>query len=241
MDFIDLHCHYLPAVDDGVRSLEESIKLLKALKSIGYKKVVCTPHIRTGMFDNNPTTLRAAFERFVAETELVDGLPELGLAAEHYYDDVFWEMFLEDKLLRYPGDKAALVEFNPARPPLNVENQFFKMKVHGLSPVLAHPERYEQSQHDLGWLERYTELGVLLQLDLMSLVGKYGRHAKHAAKKLLDGGLYTIACSDCHRPEHVPFVKEAIEHLISQVGEKPAFKLLSEGPKRVLDDAGEAG
>ena len=233
--YIDLHCHYLPGIDDGVRSLGEGIELCQGLKSIGYERVVATPHIRTRMFENEKQSLIGHAQAFKEATTQIEGMPLLGLGAEHYFDDVFWRLFTEGNAVPYPGEHAMLVEFPTEILPMGVDKWFFHMQTRGIKPVLAHPERYRPFFKHSKALKPLVNAGALPLLDLMSLVGKYGEQPQETAERMLEEGLYYAACSDSHRPTHVPFVKEAIERLHELVGEVRAKALLSVNPAKILD------
>ncbi|MCS6858514.1 MAG: protein tyrosine phosphatase, partial [Sandaracinaceae bacterium] len=88
--YVDLHCHYVPGIDDGVRNEEESLALLKGLRLIGYTEVVATPHMRPGMFDNTKEKIESAFEGIAIKLE-GEEIPRLSLGAEHFFDEVFLE------------------------------------------------------------------------------------------------------------------------------------------------------
>jgi protein-tyrosine phosphatase len=235
--YVDLHCHYLPAIDDGVRTLEEGRALLGGLGKLGYRKVIATPHIRTAMFDNRKPGLERAFRELNAELANERELPETGLGAEHYCDDVFWQLFLDGESVPYPGGKAALVELHYEIWPTRIEERFFEMQVRGVRPVLAHPERYAALFRKTDPLDPLIEVGTVALLDLMSLVGRYGRASQRAAERMLDEGVYYAACSDAHRPSDVEHVAEAIERLARLVGDDEVEELLGENPRRIL--AGE--
>jgi len=222
-------------VDDGVRSLEEGVRLVQRLASIGYERVVATPHIRTAMFPNRKPALQEAFDEFVEITRDVPGMPTLGLGAEHFFDDVFWELFMTEQAIPYPGGHAALVEFSSQSLPLRVDDFFFEMQLKGVRPVVAHPERYRPLFRRSELLEPLVHGGALPLLDLMSLVGKYGRRPKRAAERMLSEGIYFAACSDCHRPSDVDHVEAAIGRLKKLVGPEHATELLSERPRRILE------
>lgn len=235
MGYIDLHCHYIPGVDDGVRTVEESVLLCTGLARIGFERVVATPHIRTAMFENRKPGLMAAFEQLQQTIAGTPNLPELGLASEHYCDDVFFELFNAGNAMPYPGGFAALVEMPPDQFPLNVEKRLFTMNVRGVRPVLAHPERYTPLFHDTDAIERMLDMGVLPQLDVMALVGKYGRAPKKAAERMLKEDVYFLACTDCHRPADVEVAQDAIKVLKKLVGAERAEELLSENPRSILE------
>ncbi len=237
MNFVDLHCHYLPGIDDGVSSFDDGIALLRELHAVGFDTVIATPHIRTAMFDNRRPELQAAFAEFAQRAEPRGGLPELGLAAEHFFDDVFWGLFEEGRALPYDGDKAMLVELPQRQIPLRLEHYFFQMRVRGVLPVLAHPERYRPFFKRSDELDALVSVGAAPLLDLMALIGKYGRAPRKAAQRMLAEGLYVAACSDAHRPADASKVAKAIGILRKRVGDDEAERLLSTNPRRIL--AGE--
>ncbi len=234
-DFVDLHCHYLPGVDDGVRTLDEGLALLRGLGSIGYETVVATPHIRTAMFDNRKPVLERAFAELTATSAGLPGLPRVGLSAEHYCDDVFWQLFTRGEAMPYPGGKAALVELHYENWPIRLEERFFEMQVRGVRPVLAHPERYAALFRTTDPLDPMLEVGTVALLDVMSLVGRYGRASQRAAERMLEEGVYYAACSDAHRPTDVPVVAQAIDRLRALVGDEETRELLADNPRRILD------
>ena len=144
-------------------------------------------------------------------------------------------VFLKRLLKPISGGKAALVEFPPDTIPYGVQDRFFEMNVAGIRPVLAHPERYFASFRKTRQLQPLLDIGTLFLLDLMSLVGRYGRQSKRAAERMLKEGAYYAACTDCHRPEHVELAREAIERLKSLVGGEEAEHMLSTRPQSILD------
>lgn len=234
MSYVDLHCHYLPGIDDGVRTMDEGLALLSGLRAIGFATVIATPHIRTAMFDNRRPGLERAFRELCDIGAGLPGLPETGLGAEHYCDDVFWQLFLSDQAMPYPGGEAALVELHYEIWPVRLEARFFEMQVRGVRPVLAHPERYAALFEQTDPLDPMLAVGTVALLDLMSLVGRYGRASRRAAERMLEEGVYYAACSDAHRPSDVELVAQAIERLRELVGAEEAEELLSENPRRIL-------
>ncbi|MET0386253.1 MAG: CpsB/CapC family capsule biosynthesis tyrosine phosphatase [Polyangiales bacterium] len=231
----DLHCHYLPGVDDGVASLAEGQALCRGLSELGYGTVVATPHMRPGMFDNNKPQLAAAFTEFAAASAHDPSLPELGLAAEHFYGDVFLTRLERGEALPYPGGHAALVELAPERWPLGVAEQFFRMQVRGVRPVIAHPERYMPVWKDTETLTTLVDRGAVALLDVMALVSKYGKKPQRCAEQLLDADVYFAACTDSHHETDLEHVERGIERLSRLVGAERAETLLADHPRRILD------
>ncbi len=239
MGFTDLHCHPLPGIDDGVRSADDGAALLVALKRAGFDTVVATPHVRTGVWDNRVHTRDAARTALGPALDAAqargEALPELLLAGEHMFDDVLRELLLKGEALTYPGGGAALVEFQYEDIPLRVELQLWRMQRSGVRPVLAHPERYAPVQRSLDRFEELVGAGCWPLLDLMSLVGAYGRRAQECAERILAANGYVAACTDAHKPADVPVVLESIAALRRRVGDAGVQRLLIDGPTRVLN------
>jgi protein-tyrosine phosphatase len=233
--WVDLHCHYLPGIDDGVRTADEGIRVLAGLRDLGWSTVVATPHIRTAMFENRAPGLRRAFDEMKDIASGAERMPALALSAEHYCDDVFWDLFVRGEALPYPGGRAALIEFHYDAWPRNVERRLFEMQVRGVRPVIAHPERYAALFRETEPLDPLLDVGALTLLDVMSLVGKYGERPRRAAERLLEEGAYDAACTDTHRPDDVAIVERAVERLRALVGAEETELLLGSHPRAILD------
>jgi protein-tyrosine phosphatase len=233
--FVDLHSHWVAAIDDGARTFAESAALLGALHRAGFSTVVATPHMRPGMFDNTRASLTAAFDATRAALAGKPGLPATLLSSEHFFDDIVFQRLMEDDALPYPGGHAVLVEFPSRSFPTRVAHRFFDLRRHRLRPVLAHPERYEPVWDDLTVLDPLVDGGALLLLDVAALAGKYGRAPRRAAEELLEEGYYYAACSDAHAERDVAEVEKGIRALFDRMGKDEATFLLAEGPQSILD------
>ncbi|AUX24871.1 protein-tyrosine phosphatase [Sorangium cellulosum] len=238
--FIDLHSHWVAGIDDGARTVEESLALLTALRAAGFDTVVATPHMRPGMFDNTQQSLRAAYDATCAALAGARDLPAVALSSEHFFDDIVFQRLLAGDALPYPGGRAALVEFPNRSFPLRAAERLFDLSRRRLRPVLAHPERYEPVFADPTSLDPLLDAGAVLLLDVAALAGKYGRTPRRAAERLLDEGYYYAACSDAHAARDVADVRAGIEALFARVGEEEARFLLIDGPRAILEGRVEA-
>jgi protein-tyrosine phosphatase len=232
--FIDLHCHWVAGIDDGAKTVADSVDMLKALADIGYRQVVATPHMRTGMFDNARTDLEQAYASTMREVGRHEGLPAGGLSSEHHLDDLVFRALIAGDGLPYPGGKAALIEFPNDRFPLRHRDRLFELRVRQIRPVLAHPERYRPVWEDIGVLDTILDGGTVLLLDVAALDGKYGRQPKRTAIELLEAGYYYAACSDAHSARDAKSVAKGIKKLRRLMGDEEAEFLLAEGPQRIL-------
>ncbi len=238
--YVDLHSHYVPQVDDGVRSVEDGLRLLQRLGEAGFETVVATPHMRPGMFDNDRARLETAFAGFEAAiAPHAAKLPARALASEHWFDDVTFARLLSGAGLPYPGGRAVLVEMNPSAFPVRLPERLADLRRHGLVPIVAHPERYQPVWSDRDAVDALLDVGAALLLDVCALVGKYGSQPQRVAEKLLEEDAYEAACSDAHRPADVDDVVRSIARLEKLVGREETVRLLDLGPRRIL--AGEAG
>lgn len=235
--FVDLHCHWVAAIDDGARTLDESSALLTGLAGVGFGHVVATPHMRPGMFDNDAPRIVAAFESTRAQLGEAT-LPELSLGCEHYFDSVVLERIEGGSALPYaasPGPRRAiLVEFSDLEPLAIVERFVFRLGALGYLPVIAHPERYPAVWTDPARAERLGQLGAALLLDIAALEGKYGQRSRTAAEWLLDHELYDAACSDSHRPSDIEVVGRAMDLVQRRYGSSELDFLLDSGPRAIL-------
>jgi len=242
--FVDLHCHWVAAIDDGARTIEEGVAMLRGLHQAGFDAVVATPHMRPGMFDNDRASIERAFAAMKPALSAEGALPSIHLGSEHFFDDVVYGRLLSGDALPYPSldggvsppaaRRAVLIEFGPTAFPLRVQHRLFDLRRAGLVPVLAHPERYEPVWRDDACLDAVLDAGAHLLLDLCTLVGKYGRAPQRAAEKLLEEDAYEAACSDAHKPRDVEIVAQSIERLERLVGEAEARRLLADGPRSIL-------
>jgi protein-tyrosine phosphatase len=232
--FLDLHCHWIAGIDDGAPSEAEGIAMLESLGAAGFDRVMATPHMRIGMFDNDKPALVAAFERMAPALARGGALPEVGLACEHYFDDVVYRRLRSGEALPYPGERAVLLEFYGVDFPPVVTERLFDLRRAGLLPVIAHPERYRYLWDRPQALEKLVDTGVAALLDVAALVGKYGREPQRAAEALLDRGLYHAACSDAHRAADVEQVARGIGRVRELYGDDEVDFLFREGPEQIL-------
>ena len=191
--FTDWHCHLLPGVDDGVQTMEETLRILSLYEELGVTEVWLTPHIMEDM----PNTTASLKARFKALEAAYQGNIGLHLASENMLDKLFEERLEQNDLLPLgKGGKHLLVETSYFNPPMGLNNILLRIKSKGYVPVLAHPERYVYM--DENNYRALKDMNVLFQLNLFSLVGAYGTGIRKKAGWLMKNGFYDLAGSDTH-------------------------------------------
>lgn len=228
----DLHCHLLFGVDDGPKTLDESLALARVLVDAGFEVVTPSPHHGPDF-----ATKEAALAR---QAELQGALDAegIGLRLEPSAENVLGEDFIRG--LGTPAERLigkgpyALVEAPFMAPCPALEETIFRIKLARVTPVLAHPERCLEFEKE-GRAARAVALGASLQLDLGSLVGRYGPAARRLARRFLDEGLYAVAATDLHSAVRAEgWLERALRELRGCAGAEGFDRLLRVNPRRVL-------
>lgn len=206
---VDMHSHLIPAVDDGVKSLEESLKILAEFERLGYKKVITTPHISESYYPNKSHVLKDSFGKLKASLENSDLCVQIELGAEYMIDEYFLEEILKKEELLSWSDHL-LVESSFVNYPMILDETMFEIQQKGLIPVYAHPERYPYFHEDWEKLQELKNRGIQLQINAGSLVGHYGPAAKKMAQSLLKMGFVDFIGSDTHRIDHIKNLEKAL-------------------------------
>lgn len=232
--YVDLHSHYLPALDDGATDISMSVQMIRAVSSLGFSELYATPHQRAGMFMPAREAIDGAFRRVNDELAAGGAAPRLGLAAENFWDDVFHGRLRGKAVPAYGGQGAAfLFEVNPQLMPPAMENELFQIRTAGYLPVMAHPERYVAVQRDPALAERLGRHAVML-IDLGALNGAHGKMEMKTARRLVLDGLAHAGATDIHRPEDQTAVAAGMAWIRKQRGAGVLEQMLDENPRRLL-------
>jgi len=207
---VDMHSHLLPGIDDGLQEVEQSVEFIRQLQQLGYRKLICTPHILSDLYPNSPETIlpKLALVQKAVKDAGIDIIVEA--AAEYMIDHDFATLVAASKkedLLTISG-KYILVEMSYLSPSPNVDQVVFDLRMLGLTPILAHPERYNYYHNNFSQYERFKDLGCKLQVNLLSLSGVYGPHVKKTAEKLFQTELVDLAGTDMHHERHLTMLQD---------------------------------
>jgi protein-tyrosine phosphatase len=208
---VDLHMHVLPGIDDGVQNMQDSLALIDAHYKAGIRKIIATPHIRIDFFKNTQESIHNAWLQLTEVTK--EQYPDLIIqyAAEYFADDYFLTLIEKREILTL-SENYVLVETSLRHDQVYFQDILKEMILQGYQPVIAHPERY-QAWHVKP--ERYAEiyeLGVIFQVNLLSLGGAYGPTEQITAERLIQQGWIGALGSDLHRVSQYKYIKDAIEN-----------------------------
>jgi tyrosine-protein phosphatase YwqE len=205
---VDVHSHFIPGIDDGAKTMEDSLTLIKAMADFGYRKVITTPHVMSDFFRNSPETILGGLDRVRTALKENGYSIEIDAAAEYYYDYELESKIGKESLLTF-GDRYLLFEVSYVNAPDNLDQLIFNLQSNGYQPVLAHPERYPFWFRDFSTFEKLKDKGVLFQLNINSLTGYYSPATKKVAEQMIDKGWYEFAGTDCHHAGHVALLHKA--------------------------------
>jgi len=199
----DVHSHLLPGLDDGAGTMEDTISMISAFKEAGFRKLVTTPHVIHGSYDNTPAVVKAKLKEVKSELEARNIDIQLEAAAEYMFDENFVRWVHEgDELLTFGTNNYILFETTFTAEPLQMRETIVTLQRKELFPVFAHPDRYQYLHNDWNKVKKIYETGVLFQINVMSLTGYYGKAHQALAEKLIDNEMVHFLGSDCHRMKH---------------------------------------
>lgn len=256
---IDLHSHILPNLDDGPRTMEDSIQMCRISYHDGIRAIVATPHILPGIYKNDRSTiltklheLNNALMKFGVQssgfrvknldpmTQLPnDSITELEIlpgADVHFSSDILQRLEKKEIVTVNDRGRYLMVEFAFQGIPYQAEEVLFQLLTKGIIPIISHPERnMEIGQRP----QRYYEMirmGCLGQVTAMSLTGEFGPGVRRIAQKLLTNRLIHIIASDAHSPDgRPPVLSAAMKAAEKIVGKEEARKMVTDYPQAVID------
>lgn len=223
---VDIHSHLLPGIDDGAPTIDHSIGMIRKFHELGYQKLIFTPHVMSGVYDNTTAIIREKLEEVRATVQAMGIEMELEASAEYYFDETLFDRIRDKDLLPFNGNHI-LFELSFRTEPQQLDELIFQLSSSGYQPIIAHFERYAYYHGSTEVARSLKERGCMIQVNLNSFTGHYGPEVKKQALRLLQDGLIDIAGSDCHRIEHL----QLLQHHLHQ----DAFHALLEAPLKNID------
>jgi len=226
---IDLHTHIIPNIDDGSRSVEDSIRIAREAKENGFSAIFCTSHYLEHSYNVEKEENDKLFNELKKQLDI-----DIYSGNEIYISPNILECIEEGKVQTLNDSKYILTELPMENSVPYLKDVIFKLVSKGYIPIIAHPERYQFVQKDYKSLIELTKMGVLFQMNYGSIVGVYGRKAKKSAKILLKNDLIHFLGTDTHRADFIYNDIEKIKKKITKIIGEEKFIELSETNARPI-------
>ena len=195
----DIHSHFIPGIDDGSPDMETTIALIEKMQALGFKKIITSPHVMSDFYKNSSELILNELDNVRQELKVRNINIELDAIAEYYIDYEFEQKIGKERFLTF-GDNYLLVELSFIEEPRNLFDIIFKLQLEGYKVVLAHPERY--NYYTMKDYEELISRGVILQINLLSLIGYYSKQIKIKTESLINAGMIRFVGTDCHNMNH---------------------------------------
>jgi protein-tyrosine phosphatase len=239
---IDLHCHYLPGIDDGAQTLEESLDLARAAVAAGITAAVMTPHIHPGRYENTGSSVKklcAAFQQVLGHKQIP---LQIYVGGEVRISSEIMEMVEHDQipyLGELDGYRIVLLEFPHSHIVFGADRLVEWLLARRIRPLIAHPERNKDVIRSLDKIRPFVEMGAMLQLTGASILGQFGKPALQCARQIIEKGWASVVATDAHNLRHrPPNLDLAYQALVEISGESDAREFTEGTPSRIV--AGDA-
>lgn len=234
MGIVDMHCHLLYGVDDGAKTIDESIEMLQIAADQGITDIILTPHYRHGMFAYPTDLVRENYNKLVPHAE---GLGiNLYLGCEYHVNSRILEYLESGRCLTLAEGEYVLAEYSYDTPFSYIKETVHQLLNHGYIPVVAHVERYGCFIKEPFLAEELSDLGALIQVDANAVLGMEGRPGKKCCRTLLKNDLVDLVGSDSHdTKDRANHMQECYRYVSRKFGESMAQRIFDITPHKIID------
>tara|TARA_B100001250_G_C19788890_1_gene785483 strand:+ start:1028 stop:1804 length:777 start_codon:yes stop_codon:yes gene_type:complete len=234
---IDFHNHVLPDIDDGSRSLRMSLDMLKYAAEQGITDVINTVHYKHPKMEHKQVDYNLINNEII---QLQNNLNEASIPVTlHSAAEVFFvpdiSQLVDDPLATFSKKKYMLIEFQPNLIPELQKKILFNLKMNGVNPIIAHPERYIPVQQNIIIVYDWLNSGCLIQVDAGSILGNFGNKIKKVSEKIIKNGWCQIVGSDAHNDKKRNFCLNDANNIISKWIGKESKKLTKDNPQALIN------
>lgn len=237
LGFTDIHCHIIPTVDDGADSMEAAQEMIRIAYAGDTRRIIATPHYGTHRVKASNGIIAARFQELNAWVEKEYPDMKLYLGQELSYRHGLEEQLGRGAAFTMAGSHYALVEFQPGDDYSRIRQGLQAVQMAGYRPILAHAERCERLASNIDYIKELVRMGIYIQINARSVIGKNGWQCKSCTKKLLKQELVHFVASDGHdTKKRIPSIQKAMFHIASRYGKQYALELSIRNPDRVIAD-----
>lgn len=230
---IDFHSHILPDIDDGSRSMEETLEILREAKDVGFNKIISTSHYFERYYECNEEERKKLLEN------VQNNFNEIAfyLGNEIYVTENMVQLIKDKEASTINNSNYVLFELPMNNKVMRAKETIYRLIENEYIPIIAHPERYSYVQNDIEYVRELSDMGALFQANYGSVIGMYGQKAKKTVKKLLKEDLIQFLGSDVHRPNQIyPYIPKIIKKLNKIISEEKIEELTTINPQKVLNN-----
>ena len=236
-NYIDIHSHILPGVDDGPETMEETIRMLEMAVKEGISTIIATPHYEPGGDNPSVEELRKLLDLVQEEARRIDEDFKLYLGNEIYYSESVVSLLKSRQALTLAGSRYVLIEFPYGIPFKAMYKGINNLIYHGYVPILAHIERYYHIHRRPERIEELVDMGCYIQMNCSSVIGGFMNTEASYNRKLVNKGLVHFVASDCHRDRvRGPIMQTAVNHLLRKCNDERVRMITSINPRKILEN-----
>ena len=233
----DMHCHIVPLVDDGAKSVKEAFAMLQMEYEQGVRKIIVTPHFRREMFETSPEIVKKHFLVLRRLAEKIGPDLKVFLGCEFHANVEMLEYLHADRVYSMAGSRYVLTEFSASTEEKYIRDRIYELLSSGYKPIVAHIERYK-CMKDIELVEYLVNKGAYMQVNADSVIGKNGHGVKKYCGKLLEDELVQFIGSDCHGSKRrVTRIGDAYAYVSKKFGCQAADEIFIDNPQEILDNA----
>lgn len=233
--FIDVHSHILPGIDDGSKTMDQTMNMLRMAYEDGIRTIIATPHAHEGRMQITISDLEESVKR--VQENCIKRYPDmkLYLGCEIYYSHESIRLLNEKLIPTIAGTRYILVEFSPLAEFRYIKNALQEFLLEGYYPIIAHVERYRHITKDFNNVQEIINMGAYIQVNAMSITGEYGKEYQSAAKKLLKYDCIHLLGTDSHSDGgRSPRVRRCVDYILKKYGERYVREMLINNGNKVL-------
>lgn len=239
-NLFDIHCHIIPQVDDGAKSMDMALKMLQMEYDDGVRSIILTPHYRREMFETPEEKIERQFALLKEKAqEKIGKTLHLYLGCEFHANMTMVETLLDKERPTMAGSDYVLTEFSSATDFTFARERIYDLVSHGFIPIVAHVERYPEIRKDMGNLAALKDIGAYLQVNAESILGGEGFAVKRFCKKLIKNDMLDFVGTDCHRTDkRIPNLGPCAEYMEKKMGKEYTERILIRNPRKIIQNIG---
>lgn len=237
MQYIDIHSHILPDIDDGSKNLKQTMRMLQIAEENHISRIIATPHNKSHVVSAVPEDIGGVVRKIRRLCERNGMHIKIYSGNEVFYRHGIGEYLIDGKACTLAGSSYVLIEFHPEDEYTYIRNGVYELLSEGYIPILAHVERYYCICQNPEYVEALRNMGCKIQVNAGSILGNYGAEAKNFTRKILSYEEVDFIATDAHSDGHRgPYMKECARFIERKYGREYAKKILYSNAKKILEE-----